>query len=60
MALIMIGLNSFSFECKREVCLSFCCCFFHCLPWLLALDCIRYLRIEHHLAVKFRTFSAFL
>ena len=55
-----IGLNSFLFECRRAVYFPFCRCTLHCFPWLLALDWMRYLRIEHHLAAKFGTFFALL
>jgi hypothetical protein len=55
-----IGLNFFSFDCRRAVYLPFCCCTLHCFPWLLVLDWMRYLCIERHLAEKLGTFSAFL
>ncbi len=56
----LVGLNSFSFDYRRVVYFLFRCRIFHCFPWLLALDWMRCLRIEHHLAAKFGTFSAFL
>ncbi len=56
----LIGLNSFLFECRRAVYFPFFRCTLHCFPWLFALDWMIYLRIEHHLAAKFGTFSAFL
>jgi hypothetical protein len=56
----LIGLGSFTFDYRLVVYFTFCCCILHCLPWLLALDWMRYLLIEHHLAAKFGTFSAFL
>ncbi len=55
-----IGMNSFLFDYRRVVYFPFCCCILHCFPWLLALDWMRCSRIEHHLAAKFGTISAFL
>ncbi len=56
----LVGLNSFLFD-YRCVAFSFILLSCHdCFPWLLAVDWMRCLRIEHHLAVKFGTFSASL
>ena len=56
----LVGLNSFFCDYRRVVFSFISCRVLHCFPWLLAVDLMRCLRIEHHLAVKFGTFSAAL
>ncbi len=55
-----IGLNSFLLTISVWCMFHFAVVFRIVLLSYLFLDWMRYLRIEHHLAAKFGTFSAFL
>ena len=55
-----IGMNSFFSLTIGVWCIFHFAVVLALFFWLLALDWMRCLRIEHHLAAKFGTFSAFL